>query len=137
MSTGPRYYGILNRGEVGFDTEKMSWAHWLAVALAAVTGVLHVYLYIDEGFAPFLFAGGLFLGTIVALLLNLYRRLLYVLGIPFTAGQIVMWTAQGMPSMDVAIVDKSIQVLLILLLAYLFLNEDEPVARGRDNSDPR
>ena len=130
MSAQSRYYGIFEQGEVGFDAEKMSWAHWLGAVLAAVTGVLHVYLYVDEGFVPFLFAGVVFLAAVVALLLNLYRRLLYVLGIPFTAGQIVMWAAQGMPSMDVAIIDKPVQVVLILVLVYLFLNEDELVARS-------
>lgn len=130
MSTGPRYYGILERGEVGFDASKMSWAHWLTAALAVVTGVIHVYLYVNEGFVPFLFAGVGFFGAVVALLFNVYRRLLYALGIPFTAGQIVMWAAQGMPNMSIAIVDKPVQVVLILLLVYLLLNEDELAARG-------
>lgn len=125
MSTDSRYYGILERGEVGFDTEKMSWAHWLGAVLAAVTGVIHVFLYVNEGFVPFLFAGVVFLAAVVALLLNLYRRLLYVLGVPFTAGQIGIWAAQGMPNMEIALVDKPVQAVLILLLVYLFLNEDE------------
>lgn len=125
MSTDSSYYRILERGDVGFDAEKMSWAHWLGAVLAAVTGVIHVFLYVNEGFVPFLFAGVVFLAAVVALLLNLYRRLLYVIGIPFTAGQIVMWAAQGMPNMDIALIDKPVQAVLILLLVYLFLNEDE------------
>ncbi|MFC6976914.1 hypothetical protein ACFQL1_22900 [Halomicroarcula sp. GCM10025709] len=117
-------YGIFERGEVGFDTGRMSWAHWLAGGLAAITGGIHLYLYLEQGFPAFLFAALVFFGAIVALLLNLYRRLLYLLGIPFTAGQIVLWAAQGMPDMSIALVDKPVQVLLILLLVYLFLNED-------------
>jgi hypothetical protein len=117
-------YGIFERGDVGFDTTKMTWAHWSAGVLAAVTGGIHLFLYLEQGFPAFLFAAVVFFGAIGALLLNLYRRLLYVLGIPFTAGQIVIWAAQGMPDMSIALVDKPVQVLLILLLVYLFLNED-------------
>lgn len=130
MSTGSSTHGILERGEVGFDAEKMSWAHWLGSVLATITGVIHVFLYVNEGFVPFLFAGVVFLGAVVAILLNLYRRLLYVLGIPFTAGQVVMWAAQGMPNMEIALIDKPVQVVLILLLVYLLLNEDDLVARS-------
>lgn len=114
---------MLERGEIGFDMSKMSWAHWLAALLTAVTGGIHVFLYFDQGFLPFLFAGVVFYGAIVGLLFNVYRRLLYVIGIPFVLGQIGLWAAQGMPDIEIAIVDKPVQVLLILLLAYLFVNE--------------
>lgn len=129
MSTDRRYYGILERGEFGFDTAKMSWAHWLAAALAAVTGTIHLYLFVNQAFPPFLFAAAVFYGAILALLFNVYRRLLYVLGIPFTAGQIALWAAQGMPDMEIAMIDKPIQALLIVILVYLFFREDDLVAR--------
>lgn len=125
MSTQPKYYGVFERGDLGFHADTMSWAHWLAVALAAITGVIHVYLYVNQGFVGFLFAGVVFLGAVGALLVNLYRRLLYALGIPFTAGQIAIWAAQGLPDMEVAIIDKPVQAVLILVLVYLFLKEDE------------
>lgn len=128
MSAESRFSGILKRGDVGFDMKKMSGAHWLAAVLAAITGVLHLYLYVNQGFPGFLFATVVFFGAIVALLLNVYRRLLYVLGIPFTAGQIGLWIVLGMPDMSVAMVDKPVQVVLILLLGYLFLNEGELTA---------
>lgn len=125
MSTDHKYYGLFERGEIGFDNGKMSGTHWLAAALATATGVIHLFLYWDQGFVPFLFAGVVFLGAVGALLLNVYRRLLYALGIPFTAGQIAIWAAQGMPDMDIAIFDKPIQLVLILVLGYLFVKEDE------------
>lgn len=125
MSGSQKYYGVFERGEVGFDTTTVSLAHWLAAALAVVSGTLHVFLYVTEGFPGFLVAGLVFYAAAVAVLLNLYRRLLYVLGIPFTAGQIVLWVAQGMPSMDIALIDKPVQLLLIVLLGYLFLTEDD------------
>ena len=125
MGIEHKYYGLFDRGDIGFHAGKMSWAHWLAAALAALTGVIHLFLYWNQGFVPFLFAGVVFLGAVAALLLNVYRHLLYALGIPFTAGQIVIWAAQGMPDMDIAIFDKPIQLMLILVLAYLFMNEDK------------
>lgn len=125
---GIRSSSILERGEVGFSSEKMSWAHWVGVVLAAVTGGIHVFLYFEQGFVPFLFAGVVFLVAAIAVLFDVYRRLLYVVGIPFVAGQIATWYMQGMPDMAIAAIDKPIQVLLVLLLGYLFLNEDQLTA---------
>jgi|AntRauTorcE11898_2_1112593.scaffolds.fasta_scaffold04386_2 hypothetical protein len=125
MSNSLNPSGLLERGDVGFSTENLSWAHWLGVLIATVTGAIHVYLYLEQGFLPFLFAGIVFLAAAIAVLLNLYRRLLYAVGIPFTAGQIVLWYAQGMPDMAIAQFDKPLQVVLVVLLAYLFVNEDE------------
>lgn len=130
MGTEQKYYGVLERGEVGFDVSKMSWAHWLAALLAVATGAIHIFLYLNQGFVGFLFAGVVFFGAVLGLLFNVFRRLLYVVGIPFTAGQIVIWAAQGMPDMEIAIIDKPIQVLLILLLVFLFVREDDLVGRA-------
>ena len=106
-----------------FDATTMTAAHWLAALLAVATGVVHVYLYVEQGFLPFLLAGVVFLAAVVGMLLNVYRRALYALGIPFTAGQIVIWYLQSMPDMNVAVVDKPIQVALILVLGYLLVTE--------------
>lgn len=103
----------------GYDGATMTPAHWLVAALAAVTGVIHLYLYIEQGFLPFLFAGVVFLAAIGAMLFNVYRRVVYALGIPFTAGQIVLWYVQGMPDMSIAVFDKPVQLLIVVLLAYL------------------
>ena len=125
MAKEQSYYGVFERGAIGFDRGKMSWAHWLATALAAVTGAIHVLLYVNEGFPGFMVAAVVFFGAIIALLLNVYRRMLYLLGIPFTAGQIVLWVAQGMPNMSIALIDKPVQVVLIVLLGYLLANEGD------------
>ncbi len=108
------------RSGFGFRTDSMTWAHWTVAALATVTGTVHVYLYVTEGFIPFLFAGLVFYGAVLAMLLNVYRRALYAIGVPFTAGQIVLWYLQGMPSFTIGVVDKVIQVALVVLLVYLF-----------------
>lgn len=59
------------------------------------------------------------------------RRVLYVLGISFVAGQIVSWYALGMPGMNIAVVDKPVQVVLILVLVYLDSIEGRVQHRAR------
>lgn len=111
------------RSSFGYRAETMTPIHWVTFALAAITGTIHLYLWYTQGNPAFLFAGVVFYGAVVAGLLNVYRRVLYAVGIPFTAGQIVVWYLMGMPDMSIAIVDKPVQVVLIALLAYLFFNE--------------
>lgn len=115
---------------MGFNANLMTPWHWALGILATVTGVIHVYLYLEQGFIPFLFAGAVFLAAVVAMLFNVYRRVLYAVGIPFTAGQIAIWYMQGMPDMSIALVDKPVQLLVIVLLAYLFTVENDVQERG-------
>jgi hypothetical protein len=52
-----------------------------------------------------------------------YRlRLLYLAGIPYTAVQIPIWLVAKAEYGVVDYVDKAVQVLLILVLLYLYLN---------------
>lgn len=116
MSTG---------SDTTLQTESLTTIHWAGIVLAVVTGVLHLVLgvsFISEpmGWA-FLFAGVGFLGGIAALLVDYRRRLLYLLGIPFTAGQIVAWYVVNAPDFSVlGYVDKVAQVLLIAVLVVLY-----------------
>jgi len=119
---------FLKRQNVGFRMGSMTPAHWLVAALAAITGTVHVYLYLNEGFLPFLFAGVVFYGAIVAVLLNVFRRVVYALGVPFTAGQIGIWVLLGMPNFTLDVFDKAVQIALIALLVYLFRNENRLVS---------
>ena len=41
-----------------------------------------------------------------------------------------MWAAQGMPDLEIAMYDKPIQIVLILLLIFLFIKEDDLVSRN-------
>jgi len=115
-----------------FDLETLTPLHYLGVLLAAITGVIHLRLGV--GFAPsplgisFLFAGVVFLVASAAILANYRRRLLYGLGIPFTAGQIVLWYginfAGGGKSFPADVgtigwIDKVSQVLLVVVLIVL------------------
>ena len=112
----------------GFRTDSMTPVHWLAAALAVITGSIHVYLYLNQGFLPFLFAGVVFFAAVVGVLLNVYRRALYALGVPFTAGQIAFWVLLGTPDFAIGVVDKAVQVALIVALVYLFRTEGRTTA---------
>ena len=112
-----------NSGAV--STGSLTGLHWAGIVLAAITGVIHLWLGVN--FAPeplgisFLVAGVGFLGAIVAILVDYRRQLLYLLGIPFTAGQIVAWAALNAPDFSPpGIADKIVQVLLIVVLVVLY-----------------
>lgn len=114
----------------------MTAVHWVGVGCALVTAVVHLVLGVR--FAPgglgisFLLAGLGFVGAVVLLLVNYRRRLLYIVGVPFTAAQIAIWYALNvLPSGPLAFgsigtfgaVDKIAQVALILVLLYLLREE--------------
>lgn len=118
------------QGATAVRTEALAWPHWLAVALVAITGVIHVYAGIAEGRAPVALAGVGFAGALVLFFLNYRRRLLYAVGIPYTAVQIPIWLAVKSEYTLVGYVDKAVQVVLILVLAYLYVN-----ASGQPSGD--
>lgn len=114
------------------DLRTLTPLHYAGILLAVISGVIHLRLGV--GFAPsplglsFLFAGVVFLVASAAILANYRRRLLYGLGIPFTAGQIVIWYganfAAGSKSFPADVgtlgwIDKISQVLLIVVLVAL------------------
>lgn len=94
---------------------------WLAVALVVITGVLHVYAGILEGRIPVALAGVGYGGALVLFLLDYRRRLLYLVGVPYTAVQIPIWLVVKSEYGVIDYVDKTVQVVLILLLLYLYL----------------
>lgn len=118
------------------DRQTLTPLHYLGILLAVVTGVIHLQLGVGFISSPlgisFLFAGIVFVLASAAILANYRRRLLYGLGIPFTAGQIVLWYilnfAMGPQSFPadvgtLATVDKVAQVLLIVVLIALLQRE--------------
>lgn len=116
--------GIASRLQTG----SLTGLHWLAIALAFITGAIHLYLaasFVPEamGFA-FLVAALGFFGGIVAVLVDYRRRLIYLLGIPFTAGQIPAWYVVNAPDFSaMGIGDKVVQVLLIVVIVALYRRE--------------
>ncbi len=114
------------------DLEGLGSLHYLGIALALLSGVIHLFL--GASFAPeplglsFLFAGLVFLLAAAGVLVNYRRELLYTLGIPFTAGQVVLWYYINFAAGDyvfpadigaIGAVDKIAQVVLIVVLALL------------------
>lgn len=113
------------------ETESLTPLHWLAIMLAIITGVTHLVLGIQffPGTQPvaFLLAGLGFFGAVVLFLLDYRRELLYVLGVPFVALQIILWlwlNQRVQPAISpVEAIDKSVQVLLIVLLIVFYRRE--------------
>jgi hypothetical protein len=109
-------------------TASMSMLHWVGVGLAVVTGVIHLFLGVSFITSPlgwsFLIATIGFFGGAVAVLTNTRRQLVVLLGIPFTAGQIVLWYVVNAPELSpLGIGDKIVQGLLILVLVGLYRRE--------------
>lgn len=114
---------------MSLDLESLGVLHWIGIAAALVTAAVHLVLgvRIGGGFGiSFLIATVGFLAGIAAILVGYRRRLIYLLGIPFTAGQIVLWLALNQPIPPIStneIIDKVAQVVLVAVLAVLYARE--------------
>ena len=102
---------------------------WLAIALVVVTGVLHLFAGIVEGRPPVALAGVGYAGALVLFVMNYRRRLLYLVGVPYTAVQIPLWLVVKSEYGVVDYVDKAVQVVLIVVLLYLYLNSSADAGR--------
>lgn len=118
------------------DAGSLTPLHWAAVVLAAVTGLVHLALGVSNIGTPmgvsFLLAGLGFVVGIGLFLRGYRRRLLYLLGIPYTVTQIVLYVAFNWPNVVfladggvymVGVVDKVVQMLLVATLAVLYRRE--------------
>lgn len=113
----------------------MSWKHWGAIALAGITGGVHLYLYATQSFVPFLLAGLGFL-TLAGLMGTTFdHRLLYFGGVVFTLTQISAWIALGMPDFALGVADKTIQVTLIGVLTSLYVDEHRSAVAERTDAE--
>lgn len=109
------------------DVATLTWVHYAGILLALVTAAIHFWLGVQDITGAF---GSSFLGAtagfligIAAVLVGYRRRLVYLLGIPFVGGQIVLWFAFNQPIPPIStieIVDKVTQFLLIAVLFYLY-----------------
>ena len=94
---------------------------WIALGLAFVTGVLHIYAGVVEGRIPVTLAGVGFLAAIGLYLVDYRRPLLYLVGVVYTAVQIPLWyVVKAGEFTTVGYVDKAVQVVLVVLLVYLY-----------------
>jgi hypothetical protein len=81
-----------------------------------------VYAGIVEGRIPVALAGVGYAGALVLFLSDYRRRLLSLIGIPYTAVQFPLWIVAKSEYGVVDYVDKAVQAVLILVLIYLYLN---------------
>jgi len=122
---------------LGLRTDSLGSLHWAGIALAVVSGVVHLFLGLVDPFSggliplgqqvSFVLAGLGFFGAVALVLADLYRRTVYAVGIPFTAIQIVLWYylnyVAGPKALSqigpIEIVDKVAQVALVGVLVVL------------------
>lgn len=118
--------------------------HWVGVAVAVVSALVHLVLgvgfvsdFLDTGLTVSLAMGVSFLVATAGFLLGVWlvvtgqlRPTVYLLGIPFTAGQIVLWYVLNSPGLPappsinpLSAVDKVAQVVLIAVLVVLYRRE--------------
>lgn len=122
----------MDPGEARIDTESLTPLHWVAIALATVTGVVHLVLGLVTitdplGVASVLAAAG-YAGALTLIVSNYRRRLVIALGIPYVATQIVLWYLINEPTAigdisPIAAFDKIVQTVLIVVLAVLLYRE--------------
>jgi hypothetical protein len=125
MSITTKARGELTKNTLGLELDLggLTHARLGAMALATITGGVHLYLYATQSFVPFLLAGLGFLALAGLMATTFDHRVLYLGAIPFTLAQIGAWIQLGMPDFVLGVADKSVQVALIALFAYLFVSE--------------
>lgn len=104
-----------------YNREGLNSMHYMAMTLAALTGGVHLYLFVANGALPFLLAGlGFFLGVAAMFLVERRTRIyLYMLGIPFALAQVALWVLAGGPDFMLGLVDKVMQLALVYALVVL------------------
>lgn len=115
------------------DTETLSPLHWVGILLAAITGIIHLWLGFEFIAAPlgwsFLAAGLGFFGAIALVLVNIRRPTVYLVGVPFILIQIILWwiindiTVQDLFEPGIGVFDKLVQVILIVVILALYSRE--------------
>jgi len=118
--------------------------HWVGIVAALVSALVHLVLggqFLLSGLetgvtvslamgASFLVAAAGFVGGVWLVVVDRFRPTVYLLGLPFTAGQIVLWYALNSPGLpappavtSISGVDKLAQVVLIGALVVLYRRE--------------
>jgi len=121
-----------------FETASLTRLHWVGIVLAIITGAVHLafgVLFLDSGagiLSPanaqplsFVLAGVAFFVAVLLVLFDVRRRLLYLVGIPFTGIQVVLYFVLNWPDVlnPSGIGDKVVQVTLIAILVVLYRRE--------------
>lgn len=95
----------------------------IALVLAVITGSIHIYKGLGYGGIPLLLAGAGFFGGVALFALDVRRRWLYALGVPYTIAQIILWFEMGLPYLRLGLFDKAVQTLLVVILTFLLVTE--------------
>lgn len=99
----------------------LSPMYWAGIVLAATTGLLHLWFGVVHGAPPLLVAGVGFVVGIAAVVLGVRRRDVVLLGIPFTAGQILLYfVAHTSDFAPLELGDKAVQAVLVAVLVGLY-----------------
>jgi hypothetical protein len=112
-----------------FETASLTTLHRVGIVLAAITGVIHLAfgaLAIDTAQGvSFVLAGVAFFVAAGLVVVDYRRRLIYLVGIPFTAVQIVLYFYLNWPNVisPLGIGDKVVQTGLIAILVVLYRRE--------------
>ena len=119
-------------GQTELQTESLASIVWVGIAAAAVTALVHLFLgvrLVPSGLGiSFVLAGLGFLGAIALVLVGYRRSTIYLVGIPYTLLQIVLWYyinfAGGSKSFPgdvgtLGAVDKIAQLVLLIVLVRL------------------
>jgi Zn-dependent protease with chaperone function len=113
------------------ETASLTWMHWLAGALALLSGAVHLVLGIqfwgEANSVLFVLAGLGFFGGILLALVDYRRTLLYLVGVAFVLAQVVAYyfiNYLNQPAFStIEVVDKVAQVVLVVLLVVLYRRE--------------
>lgn len=112
-----------------FQTDSLTRLHWVGIALALLSGVIHLVLGVPAvpsglGVAFVLAAVAFFVG-VVLVLVGYRRRLVYLVGIPFVGVQFVLYFAFNWPNVlnPAGVVDKLAQAALVVVLVVLYRRE--------------
>lgn len=139
-----RMAGSTSTASATVRTDVLTGTHWVGIVAALVSAVVHLVLgvgflgdYASQGVTISLTMGLSFLVATVGFLVgswfvltDRYRTTIYLLGIPFTAGQIVLWyvfNSPGLPAPPslgpLSAADKTAQIALIAVLVVLYSRE--------------
>lgn len=113
--------------------DSLGGLHWLGIVAAVVTAGVHLFLGVrmfPSGMGiSFILAGLGFIGAVGLVLVDYRRKTLYIIGIPFTLIQGVLWyvvnfTGSGAKAFPAGIgtlgaIDKIAQAALIAILVIL------------------
>lgn len=108
------------------ETVSMDSRDWAASPLAAVTGVIHLYVGVTRS-RPSLFLAGLgFFGGLGLFLAGYRRRVVALAGVGYVLVQIVLWLVfQQGEYTAIGVLDKAVQTALVLLLLSVYRRRSE------------